>query len=104
MCGLAFSFDPSNLEPESSKRMALALKRMYPRGPDAQEQWHENGATAGHVRLSIVDLAGSAQPMHSPDGRYTVVFNGEIYNYQGLRDELTKSWLFQTEGDTEVLL
>jgi len=103
MCGLAFSFDSSSLASESANRMAVALKRMYPRGPDAQEQWHENGATAGHVRLSIVDLGGSRQPMHSPDGRYTLIFNGEIYNYQDLRGGLADRWSFHTKGDTEVL-
>lgn len=84
--------------------MSAALQRMLHRGPDAQEKWHKEGANIGHVRLSIVDLSGSRQPMHSPDGRYTLTFNGEVYNYQELRESLIDRWEFKTRGDTEVLL
>lgn len=104
MCGLAFLFDPSIADVESGERMAAALQCMHPRGPDAQEQWQKGGATVGHVRLSIMDLSGSRQPMHSPDGRFTITFNGEIYNFQELRDNLASRWQFKTKGDTEVLL
>jgi len=84
--------------------MATALQRMYHRGPDAQEKWQKGSVTVGHVRLSIVDLTGSRQPMHSPNGRYTLTFNGEIYNYQELKASLASRWQFKTKGDTEVLL
>lgn len=59
----------------------------------------------GMRRLSIIDLAGSDQPIHSPDGRHAIVFNGEIYNYRALRDELVSlGHRFTSNGDTEVIL
>jgi asparagine synthase (glutamine-hydrolysing) len=81
---------------------------MISRGPDAEGQWlSADGAIAlGHRRLSILDLdARSDQPLHSADGRYSIVFNGEIYNYQELRERLkARGHRFSTTGDTEVLL
>ena len=83
--------------------MALAT-----RGPDASGLWIAPGGEAGlaHRRLSIIDLNARAdQPMHSADGRYTIVYNGEIYNYHELCDHLkTKGRRFRTTSDTEVLL
>ena len=62
-------------------------------------------AALGHRRLSIIDLAGGSQPMTSHDGRFTVVFNGEIYNYIEIRDELlARGARFTTSSDTEVIL
>ena len=59
----------------------------------------------GHRRLSIIDLSGGHQPMSTPDGMYTIVFNGEIYNYRELRERLAHGGVsFQTQSDTEVLL
>ena len=72
------------------------------RGPDASGFWQSEGIGLAHARLSIIDLAGSHQPMHSADERWTLVFNGEIFNYRQLRAKL--SYPFQTDGDTEVLL
>src|SRR5690606_14562713 len=67
--------------------------------------WTAPGVGLGHRRLSIIDLAGSPQPMHSADGRAAIVFNGEIYNYRELRRELAADGArFLTEGDTEVIL
>lgn len=78
------------------------------RGPDGQGIFEDAEAEAalGHVRLSILDLtSAAAQPMHSPDGRYVLVFNGEIYNFQELRQNLiTRGHHFISTGDTEVLL
>jgi asparagine synthase (glutamine-hydrolysing) len=80
--------------------------RLQHRGPDATGIWESGGemprAQLGHTRLSIIDLAGSHQPMASADGRYVLVFNGEIYNYRELRAGL--DYPFSTSGDTEVLL
>ena len=84
------------------------VDHMAVRGPDAVGYWFaEDGRTAlGHRRLSIIDCTDRAnQPMFSEDGRLAVVFNGEIYNYRALRNNLqTKGHVFRSQSDTEVLL
>lgn len=75
------------------------------RGPDADGYFEAGPVHLGHRRLSVIDISGSAQPMTSADGALTVVFNGEIYNFRALREELARTgWSFRTQGDTEVLL
>ncbi len=75
------------------------------RGPDGTRVWRGRGVTLGHNRLAIIDLSDAAlQPMQSNDGRYTIVFNGEIYNYRELRAELEGAYAFKTQSDTEVLI
>jgi asparagine synthase (glutamine-hydrolysing) len=78
------------------------------RGPDAGDVWveAETGAVLAQRRLAIIDLSpGGAQPMHSADGRYVIVFNGEIYNYRELRDALAAAGRrLRSDSDTEVLL
>lgn len=82
--------------------------RMSARGPDAAGCWSDPdvGLSLGHRRLSILDLEPRAnQPMHSDDGRYVIVFNGEIYNFRDLRRALERDGeIFRTQSDTEVLL
>jgi asparagine synthase (glutamine-hydrolysing) len=82
---------------------------MVHRGPDARglEAFESSAATGmlGHVRLSIIDLAGGQQPMSSGDGNTLLSFNGEIYNYLALKEELTaQGHIFSEQSDTEVLL
>jgi asparagine synthase (glutamine-hydrolysing) len=73
------------------------------RGPEPPSMWAEGGLVLGHRRLAILDLSGAGrQPMHSRDGRWTIVFNGEIFNYRELREML--GGVFRTATDTEVLL
>lgn len=74
------------------------------RGPDAAGEYFDNFVGLGHRRLSIIDLSGGKQPFSTPDGRYTLVFNGEIYNYRELRQKLQNHYRFTTNSDTEVLL
>lgn len=75
------------------------------RGPDGTAVWEGVGVTFGHNRLAIIDLTENGkQPMHDQTGRYTITFNGEIYNYRELRQELAHRYSFRTESDTEVLL
>jgi asparagine synthase (glutamine-hydrolysing) len=103
MCGIAGFVGRGDAA--TLQRMTGALAH---RGPDASGHWSEpeRGVHLGHRRLSIVDLAGGAQPMWSADGALGVVFNGEIYNHQELRVELKQAGCaFQTDhSDTEVLL
>lgn len=103
MCGIAGIVGLKGLEaPEALvKRMTDAIAH---RGPDAEGAWRGADAVLGHRRLSILDLSPAGnQPFHSADGRYHIVFNGEIYNYRALRQELS-AYPFRTSGDTEVLL
>lgn len=75
------------------------------RGPDGHGVWTAPGVGLGHRRLSIIDVAGSPQPMASSDGKAMLVFNGEIYNYRELRAELkAHGAVFRTDGDSEVIL
>ena len=87
------------------RRMTDAIRH---RGPDAEGHWSDEsaGVFLGHRRLSIIDLAGGAQPMWTADGMLGVVFNGEIYNHAELRTELTqRGCKFASDhSDTEVLL
>ncbi|NUN48481.1 MAG: asparagine synthase (glutamine-hydrolyzing), partial [Candidatus Brocadiae bacterium] len=80
------------------------LDRMPHRGPDGRGVHTAGPLALGHLRLSIIDLATGAQPMSTPDGRFTIVFNGEIYNHRDLRRELEPEYPYRTSSDTESLL
>ena len=105
MCGLAGIFSKTDLNQETIERMTRALSH---RGPDAGGFFINQQRTAmlGHRRLSVLDLSMAAnQPMHSADGRYVITYNGEIYNFKTVRQELEREGhTFRTESDTEVLL
>src|SRR3546814_15867335 len=78
---------------------------MIHRGPDGSGVWTAAGVGLGHRRLSIIDLAGGAQPMLTDDGALALTFNGEIYNFAAVRTELeAKGHVFRTHSDTEVIL
>jgi len=104
MCGLAFLWCQSGVGSANKSRFSEAVKHLKHRGPDEQSVTSIENALLGHVRLSIIDLAESHQPMSSPDQRYSLLFNGEIYNYQKVRETLSDRWAFRSSGDTEVLL
>ncbi len=104
MCGIALLYNDQISADELQTRMQAALTAQQHRGPDDVGLWLGGGISIGHRRLSIIDQAGSKQPMMSLNGRYALSFNGEIYNYQELRPDLEGEWQFQTNGDTEVLL
>ena len=102
MCGFVAILQDSPVDISACER---ALNTLTHRGPDAEGQWSEDGVFLGHRRLSIIDLATGDQPMHSSDGRYIIVFNGEIYNFPELREELGAGGAkFNTHSDTEVIL
>lgn len=105
MCGIAGLFYPGTPKPVDPARVRAMADAMAHRGPDGAGVWAAPGVGLGHRRLSIIDIAGSPQPMTSADGALTVVFNGEIYNFAALRVELAAlGHRFRTAGDTEVLL
>src|SRR5256885_4326968 len=82
-----------------------ALDTLRARGPDDSALLDLGDAVLGHTRLAVIDLVSGGQPMRSADGRYTIVFNGEIYNFHDLRKELAGAGhVFATRSDTEVLL
>ncbi|MBN2010065.1 asparagine synthase (glutamine-hydrolyzing) [candidate division KSB1 bacterium] len=106
MCGIALCYSPVRVgqnETETIRRMN-ALQRH--RGPDDEGISVHAHCILGHVRLAIIDLTDAGhQPFVSTDGRFELVYNGEIYNYIELRYELTAlGWQFHTQTDTEVLL
>ncbi|MFA6316730.1 MAG: asparagine synthase (glutamine-hydrolyzing) [Elusimicrobiota bacterium] len=104
MCGICGVYDISGgpVDRGALGRMTAALAH---RGPDDEGEHVDGGLGLGFRRLSILDLPGGHQPMSTPDGRLTIVFNGEIYNHQDLRGELAGSGTaFKTHSDTETLL
>lgn len=92
--------------PPDNASIARGLLRMRVRGPDGEGMWQDDGVVLGHRRLAVIDLdARAAQPMRSGCGRYTIVYNGEIYNFKELRQELAGRGVeFATTSDTEVIL
>jgi asparagine synthase (glutamine-hydrolysing) len=105
MCGICgfIKFDNEKAQEAPIREMMRIQKH---RGPDDEGVFVEDNVGLGFVRLSILDLSPAGhQPMYSRDGRFVVVFNGEIFNYVELRDELKKhGYEFSTGTDTEVLL
>jgi len=102
MCGIAGLINCGNLQSLSKMTEILAH-----RGPDdSGVKWFSKGSGLGHRRLSIIDLSKSAhQPMTNKDETLWIVFNGEIYNYSEIRDELiTEGYRFRSRSDTEVVL
>jgi asparagine synthase (glutamine-hydrolysing) len=105
MCGIAGIFS-SKLGPEErSNLVARMVRRQAHRGPDDQGFHSDGDLTLGMCRLAIFDPANGHQPMNTPDARFTIVFNGAIYNHRELRAGLeAEGVVFRTHCDTEVLL
>ncbi len=104
MCGICgvFNFDGLPVDRSTVEAMSYALRH---RGPDGSGTFVTANIGLGHRRLSIIDIAGGAQPVTNEDGSLQLVFNGEIYNYIELRDELRdKGHVFKTDSDTEVII
>jgi asparagine synthase (glutamine-hydrolysing) len=105
MCGIAGIFATHADAPVDPARIEAMLAAAPHRGPDGRGTWTAPGIGLGHLRLAIIDLAGSPQPMASSDGAVMLVFNGEIYNFRELRRELQSSGaVFHTDGDSEVII
>jgi asparagine synthase (glutamine-hydrolysing) len=105
MCGIFGRFTWSGA-PNDEAALVPLVDLLRHRGPDGGGWWCADRYFFGHRRLAIIDLSpGGAQPMASADGRYVVTFNGEIYNYVELEEELRgRGYVFRTRSDTEVLL
>ena len=104
MCGLIAAWDPAGLV---DAPLVEALGDLRHRGPDAQASlWREDHRLhLAHARLKIIDTSdGGNQPFVSPCGRWAIVYNGEIYNFGELREEIGDRWTWRTHGDTEVLM
>ncbi|MBD2758341.1 asparagine synthase (glutamine-hydrolyzing) [Yimella sp. cx-573] len=101
MCGIVGYYGPDGTE-----AMLRAMNDCQAhRGPDGEGAYVDGSVGLGHRRLSIIDVAHGQQPMRSADGRYTIVYNGEVYNYLDLRTELEAlGRSFTTDSDTEVVL
>lgn len=102
MCGFTGFVSRSAPDENALHAMGNAIRH---RGPDEEGHYVDGHCAIAHRRLSIIDLANGHQPMSSPDGRYVLAYNGEIYNFQDLRGELSAAGhSFSTNSDTEVLL
>tara|TARA_B100000029_G_C17591264_1_gene962570 strand:+ start:962 stop:2887 length:1926 start_codon:yes stop_codon:yes gene_type:complete len=104
MCGIAgiINFNNGLSEKKSIEEMTNVISH---RGPDDSGFFHDKFVHFGFRRLSIIDIDLGHQPMKSKDERYTIIFNGEIYNYKYVRDELeNKGYKFKTNSDTEVII
>lgn len=104
MCGIAgiARRDARDVSRDTLRRMLAAIRH---RGPDGEGTWTAPGVGLGHARLSVLDIAGGAQPMSNDSGTVHLTYNGELFNHVELRDELRAAgWRFRTRSDTEVLL
>ena len=107
MCGFAGAVQLAGEGAPDRERVIRMTSRLAHRGPDAEGHWcsADSRMVLGHRRLAVIDVAAGAQPMSDESGRFTLAFNGEIYNYTELRDQLVRDGVrFRTESDTEVLL
>jgi asparagine synthase (glutamine-hydrolysing) len=105
MCGIFGIVDSKGID---RGLLEQASKLMYHRGPDDSDVWISSDKTIGfaHRRLSIIDLSGAGkQPMSDEEGKIWITYNGEIYNFQEIRNELEeKGYTFKSHTDTEVLI
>jgi asparagine synthase (glutamine-hydrolysing) len=106
VCGLLGYVSNDRSAKELRDEVAAALESMHHRGPDSGGTVNDRDVVLAFRRLSIIDLEGSDQPLPYDDGRYWLLFNGEIYNYVELRERLAREHgaTFATEGDGEVIL
>lgn len=106
MCGVVCVISKNGIDRQAFGQMCNALAH---RGPDATRSFFlpDDNIALGHTRLSIIDLSATAnQPFHTEDGRYTIIYNGEVYNHRELRNELEVKYqaMFRTTSDTEVIV
>jgi len=104
MCGISGIIN-FNDKPVKEDQIRTMMQQMKHRGPDDEGTFFDNNVGLGFVRLSILDLSPAGhQPMFSHNGKYVIIFNGEVYNYIEIREELKYKYEFKTGTDTEVIL
>ncbi|MBO1307074.1 asparagine synthase (glutamine-hydrolyzing) [Enterococcus sp. 669A] len=104
MCGIVGFVDRSNTT-QKEQVIKEMMDTIVHRGPNSSGQFIDEGVALGFRRLSIIDLEGGSQPIYNEDETKIITFNGEIYNYQSIREDLiAKGHVFTTHADTEVLL
>lgn len=113
MCGIAGFTVSADDSKDYQAVISAMIESLKHRGPDAKNYWNNTHVYLGHARLSIIDLSETSnQPMHSSNGRYVIVYNGELYNYRDLKLELQRvahgtenlPYFFKTNSDTEVVI
>ncbi|MEO5641764.1 MAG: asparagine synthase (glutamine-hydrolyzing) [Bacteroidia bacterium] len=106
MCGITGAIAFTEKGKNYLDKIGDAVKSLRHRGPDGEGVFKDGNVVLGHTRLAIIDTSAiAAQPFTSDDGNYTIVFNGEIFNFKELREELEKEGVkFRSQSDTEVLL
>src|SRR5687768_10255009 len=105
MCGIAGIFNTDG-RPVSINTLKRMTDSIIHRGPDGEGYWTNQCIGFGHRRLAIIDLSPLGhQPMQSDDGRFIIIYNGEVYNFMNIRIELeSHGYKFHSRTDTEVLL
>lgn len=105
MCGFCGIYDPTSQSGVDQTLLMHMTRLMAERGPDAEGFWSDHRIGLGHRRLTIIDLEAGEQPVYNEDRSLLVVFNGEIFNYQELRQDLiARGHRFSTQTDTEVIV
>jgi len=106
MCGIVGIADFHQRIADYESNLKIAIQQLSKRGPDYQSYYLDNHVALGHARLAIIDTSPQAnQPFSDESNTFTIVFNGEIYNFKKLRQQLQKQgYVFKTESDTEVVL
>lgn len=105
MCGIAGMWNYKSGRPVDRDQLTAITRALAHRGPDGEGYYWGPGAGLGHRRLSIIDLEGGHQPMSNEDGSIWIIFNGEIYNYPELREQLlARGHVFKTHSDTEAIV
>lgn len=105
MCGIVATVGPSGTA--SAETLTRGMAALHHRGPDSRNVWVDasRSAALGHVRLSIMDLAGGSQPISSEDGAIQIAVNGEFYGFEKIREELgARGHVFKTRSDSEILI
>lgn len=106
MCGFSGYIDFAGIDSDYSESIVRCMTQSIShRGPDGIGFYSDDVCVLGHARLSVIDVSGGSQPFSSEDGRYVLVFNGEIYNHAELREQLIRAgYKYRTHCDTETLL